>query len=363
MRVMIHIPQKSQLIAILSPTFFYYSGPDRVVERQARDFVSEGHHVTIFTLDGDMVAPSGVEVVKMGMPKSGFMQRMYKLLFFLDVAKVQRYVKMLKGYDKIVCHMYPMTILARKAKMRYGVHYNYYNMGIAYPHLFETFLERLYMRLFLLLTKMTVRGADSSTSISNFLRMELKRETGVDGNVEYCKIDPRYNLNVKGKKIVQRYGLRFPTLLYVGRISPHKGVHILISAFRVVQKVFPQARLLIVGKHTFEGYSKKLQILAAGDPAIIFVGFAEDSEITEYYGACDVYTSCTQWEGFNLPAAEAQACGKKVVLFNVGSHPEVVHSGKGVLVDAVSADAFGIAVVRLLQMAGKGSHVVKIRKH
>ena len=340
---------KNLRIAILTPTFSYFSGPDRVVERQAGDLSTAGHQVTIFTLEGDIVPPLGVRVVKMGVPKAVAMQRMYRLLFFLDVLKVWRYVTMLASFDKIICHMYPMTILARKAQRKYKIHYNYYNMGIAYPTLFETHLERLYMRFFLFLTTLTVRGADSATSISDFLRRELKNETGVDGDVEYCMISPRYNLKVSGSRIRSKYNLDFPTLLYVGRLSPHKGIHLLIEAFRVVQKSYPKAYLLIVGKPTFEGYFLRLKKLARGDPHIIFVGFVDDNEISEFYGACDVYTSCTQWEGFNLPAAEAQACGKKVVLFNVGSHPEVVEVGKGVLVEKVSPYDFGSAVVSVLR--------------
>ena len=254
---------------------------------------------------------------------------------------------MLERFDKIICHMYPMTILAKKAQRKFQVHYNYYNMGIAYPSLFPTLAERMYMRFFLFLTKLTVRGADSATSISNFLREELKKETGVDGEIEYCKINAHFKLGVDGSRIKKMYGLTHPTLLYVGRISPHKGIHILIKAFRVVQKEFPQAKLLIVGKHTFEGYSKVLHALAAGDKNIIFVGFADDKELPQYYGACDVYTSATQWEGFNLPAAEAQACGKPVVVFKVGSHPEVVKNG--VLVPKIDAQDFGRAIINVLR--------------
>jgi len=65
-----------------------------------------------------------------------------------------------------------------------------------------------------------------------------------------------------------------------------------------------------------------------------------------YYAACDLYVTASLWEGFNLPIAEAQACGKRVVAFNIGSHPEVVKNG--ILVEKGSTSKFAEAVIKLL---------------
>ena len=53
------------------------------------------------------------------------------------------------------------------------------------------------------------------------------------------------------------------------------------------------------------------------------------------------------WEGFNLPVAEAQACGKKVVAFDVCSHPEVVKNG--LLIEKDDINAFANAITGLLK--------------
>jgi glycosyltransferase involved in cell wall biosynthesis len=333
-------------IAILSPTFAKFSGPDRVVERQAQDLVEQGHHVSIFTLYSEIDSPNRVKVFQLGSPKNATLERLYRLFFFLDFPKINKWAKRLKNYDKIICHMYPMTLIAKKAKKKYGVHYNYYNMGVAYPQLFRNFLERTYMRFFLYLTKKTVRGASSATSISNFLKEELKKETGVDGNVELCKINPIYNKNVSPGNLKTKYDLSFPTFLYVGRISPHKGVHLLIKSFKLIQKQFPNAKLLIVGKHTFEEYSKELKKLAKKNKQIIFAGFVADEELPKYYAACDVYTTATLWEGFDLPAAEAQACGKPVVAFDIGAHKEIISRDN--LVKANDIGGFAKAVIKII---------------
>ncbi len=334
-------------IAILTPTFSYFSGPDRVVQQQALQFKKEGHEVTIFTLAAEIPASEGTKVVVMGMPKSLFLQRIYRLFFFVDILKVREYTSMLQGMDKIICHMYPMTIIARRAQKKYKLHYQYYNMGIAYPELFQNVAERTYMRLFRYFTALTVRGADSAISISNFLQEELKKETGVDGKVEYCTVNEQFYRKYSAKKIKEKYQLTFPTLLYVGRISPHKGIHLLLSAFKLVQQEFPDAKLLVVGKHTFDDYSKELQKMRGEEGNIIFTGFVADEELPYYFAACDVYTTATLWEGFNLPAAEAQAMNKPVVAFNIGSHPEVIK--KGVLVEPGKVEQFAQATITMLK--------------
>lgn len=334
-------------IAILTPTFSGFSGPDRVVWNEA-DELSENNEVTIFCFKADM-KHSKAKIIELGAPKNRTLERVYKLLFFLDLAKVSRISGMLKGYDRVISFLYPMTVPASKAKKRYKLRYTYYDVGLAYPKLFKSFSERTAMKLIGWLTKITVKNADDAISISGFLSKELKRETGLQSTVKYVKIDKeRFNLKVDKQKteaVVKKYGLEHPTLLYVGRISPHKGVHLLIRAFNIVKEKFPKAKLLVVGKHTFDSYSNELKKLDKG--GIIFTGFIPDEELPYYYNACDIYVTASLWEGFDMPAVEAQYCGKNVVAFDVGSHREVVK--KGILVKEGDIKAFADAVIKLIK--------------
>lgn len=337
-------------IIILTPTFSKFSGIDRLVEKEAEDYSKSGNKVTIFTFEGD-IKTRYADVVKMGMPKSSLMQRIYRLLFFMDIKKLNRYTKKLKDYELVISHSYPLNWLACLAKKRYGVKYVYHNAGIAYPKLFSSFFERLYMLLFIKLNNRTIKNADEIISISSFLRKELKNETGLNSRVEYCKINKsRFNKKVSGDKIRKRYGLgKKPLLLYVGRISPHKGIHLLIQAFNIVLKKIPEAELIIVGKHTFDNYSEKLKKMS--NSSVIVAGYVPDEELPYYYAACDLYVTATLWEGFNLPAAEAQAMGKRVVAFELCSHPEVVKNG--ILVKPYDVKGFADAVVKLLEKNAK----------
>ena len=331
-------------IAILTPTFSKFSGIDRLVECEAEDYTKKGYEVTIFTFKGDIKTKyAKVEYLKA--PKNPTLERLYRLFFFLDIPKTKKYVKKLKEFDIVLSHFYPLNCLAYYAKKKHGVKFIYHNAGIAFPSLFSGF-ERLYMRLFSYFNRKSIKNADECISISKFLQRELKKE-GFNSKVEYCKIDKkRFHKGIKGNKIRKKYNLRKdPVLLYVGRISPHKGIHLLLESFNLILKRIPKAKLLVVGKHTFGNYSKQLKKLS--NSSVIFTGFVPDEDVPYYYAASDIYVTATLWEGFDLPAVEAQACGKPVVAFDLCAHPEVVK--KGILVKAKDTKAFGEAVVNILK--------------
>lgn len=60
-----------------------------------------------------------------------------------------------------------------------------------------------------------------------------------------------------------------------------------------------------------------------------------DDEKWEYLRRLDVFVSCSLWEGFNLPLAEAQALGTVGLAFDVGAHPEVTPFVMGGIADVV----------------------------
>ena len=337
-------------VALLTPTFFEFSGIDRVVERQAKDLILNGDTVAIFTFEATMEPPHNVRLEILGMPKNPFWQRVYRLFFPLDFIKAMKWVPKLKDFDIIYSHQYPMNWLACLSKRFYGKEYIYYDYGIALPETFSNFVERTYMKILAFLVRRTVRKADGAISISHYLHKQLKDETGLISTVVYPLIDEeRFHSGLDGTIIRRKYNLtKEPIVLYVGRISPHKGVHLLIRAFNLLRQEIPNARLFIVGKHTFPGYSSALRKIS--DDSVVFADSVTDEELPLFYAACDVYATGTLWEGFDLPLAEAQACGKPVVAFDIGPHPEVVQStDAGTLVSPEDITEMSGAIKKLLK--------------
>ncbi len=327
-------------IAILTPTFSGFSGIDRVVYMQAQD-LSKDHDVTIFAFKGTLKPPKRVRLVTLGCPTDPTIERFYRLFMFLDFPKINSAARLLEEFDEIISHMYPMNLIAIKSGKKWAFH----NHGVAYPELFST-VERIYLELFNYFSNQSIRKATERIAISKFIAGELKRETGLTSKILPDRVDKRFRKGLNGAKIKKKHKIgKEPVLLYVGRISPHKGVDLLIRAFNLLLERVPNTKLMIVGKRTFGAYGQLLDDLAKKN--VIFAGFVPDEELPYYYAACDVYTTCSRWEGFDLPVVEAQTCGRPVIAFDCCSHPEVVK--KGFLVEDGNINKFAKAVESVLR--------------
>lgn len=340
-------------IAILTPTFNYYSGIDRVVQLQAEDYTKKGHEVTIIALDGD-ITPEGYKLMKLGMIKNLFLQRLYRLFFFLDAIKMMYYRK-LKEYDIVISHFYPMNLLACIAKWRYKkIKYIYHNHGmpLEFKEVDNNLFYYLYMKLFFFLSTLTLFNVDKINCVSKYvkdicLKKEVKYRKNIKVNVVYNKIDKkRFNINVNGEYIRKKWNINNEKVyLYVGRLAPHKGISLLLEMFKDTKKRESNTKLIIVGVPTYDSYYRELRENA--DKDVIFAGYVDDRELPSYYGACDVYVTASSWECYNLPVAEAQVCGKPVIAFDIGSHKEVVK--KGTLIPEGDLDRFTNSMIRYVK--------------
>lgn len=141
-------------------------------------------------------------------------------------------------------------------------------------------------------------------------------------------------------------------LLYVGRLTPIKGVHVLITAFREIHRLMPDVRLIITGSSFFGGAAKtayEQKLVALAEPvndAIVFTGYLPHEKLKYLYSAVDIVVFPSVWpEPFGLVMLEAMASGTCLVASAVGGIPEVVENEiNGVLVEPNDAGALARAV-------------------
>lgn len=140
----------------------------------------------------------------------------------------------------------------------------------------------------------------------------------------------------------------------VGRLSPEKGLEYLISGMSDIVKVFPKAKLLIVGSGK-EAYRNALEdkIKREGLSSNIFImDFLDD--IHEVFQIFDVYCLSSLTEGFNRTLLEAMSAGLPVIATAVGGNREiVVDSVNGILVQACDSHALSTATIGLLEDKNK----------
>ncbi|MGH2627641.1 MAG: glycosyltransferase family 4 protein [Anaerolineales bacterium] len=143
-------------------------------------------------------------------------------------------------------------------------------------------------------------------------RLRVVREAAAPG---FKPLGPRQR-----HALLSRFGLGDqPYLLYVGGISPHKNLAVLIDAFSKVALDHPGVRLVLAGDRKddpFLSSAASVGAAAASSPAcdrIHFTGFVTDAELVALYGGAVATALPSLAEGFGLTAAESSACGTPVV--------------------------------------------------
>jgi glycosyltransferase involved in cell wall biosynthesis len=154
-------------------------------------------------------------------------------------------------------------------------------------------------------------------------------------------------------------GGRKPQLLFVGRVSPEKGIHDLIGAMRILRESYPAIHLNIVGgigsapkefmvdlcedplvknltRYYSEGdvgedyYFACLKKMIGDDlkEHVTFVGPVTQDELVHYYRNADILVNPSLSESFGMSLVEAMASEKPVIGTRVGGMVNVVAEGE-----------------------------------
>jgi glycosyltransferase involved in cell wall biosynthesis len=118
-----------------------------------------------------------------------------------------------------------------------------------------------------------------------------------------------------------------PTVLFVGRLSPHKRQDEVIRAFALYRRHrAPEARLVLVGDPITPAYAERLQALAErlAPGAVTIETGLDAAELGERYREADAFLCLSAHEGFCIPLLEAFHFGVPVIARPNGAVPETV---------------------------------------
>ena len=177
-------------------------------------------------------------------------------------------------------------------------------------------------------------------AVSEATRADVERIAGVPPNrlrLVYNAPDPGF-LQPDGPdsaeerwRIMERYQIQYPYLLYAGNIRRHKNIPRLVEAFAVVREqlashpVYGDLRLVIIGDNISQYPSVRQAVIRSrAEHVVRFLGFVPFETLRCFYQSAAAFVFPSRYEGFGLPPLEAMACGAPVVTSNVSSLPEVV---------------------------------------
>lgn len=140
------------------------------------------------------------------------------------------------------------------------------------------------------------------------------------------------------------------SVVFLGRILPHKGIHVLIEGLPA------GVPLHVIGPIGEVGYLARLRAAAAGKRVAFHhglgdgevVGFLQRAMALVHPTPVDANGDARAHELFGLALVEAMACGCPVIASDVASLPEIVGDGTtGLLIPPNDSAAIGAAITRL----------------
>jgi L-malate glycosyltransferase len=191
-----------------------------------------------------------------------------------------------------------------------------------------------------LVRSVQVAAADSAFNAAELEALGATRTAVIPLLVDYTRLGPPRTSPAPGP----------PTVIFVGRLSPHKHQDEVIRAFSLYRRHrAPDARLILVGDPISSRYLEFLRSLAESlaPGAVSIESSLSNAELGERYRAAHVFLCLSAHEGFCIPVLEALSQGLPVIARPAGAIPETTGDA-AILVDdpdpAVIAELVHLAV-------------------
>ena len=135
---------------------------------------------------------------------------------------------------------------------------------------------------------------------------------------------------------LNKYNLKKPFILTVGKLEPRKNLNRLIEVFNRVKN--HSVILVIVGPPGWNKTNTSInRLIEASSGNVYYLGRIADEELYSLYLSSLFYIQPSIWEGFGYPVVEAMKLNKPVAAANTSSLKEIVQDA-GLLFDPYNLD-------------------------
>ena len=162
-----------------------------------------------------------------------------------------------------------------------------------------------------------------------------------------------HGMKTSGFSRTKRPGRRPRTIGYLGAVIPVKGVHVLIEAFKKLDR--PDLVLAIHGEcqafHDDQTYKERLEAQAGGRKNIVFAGAYEPEDVPRLLEGIDILVvPSLWWETFCITLREGLLAGIPVVASDLGAMREALDGEEnGLLFRTGDANDLARVLARLLE--------------
>jgi glycosyltransferase involved in cell wall biosynthesis len=219
------------------------------------------------------------------------------------------------------------------------------------PWRYKTPKKQLYLKMFEspMLKQASCIHAIAPNELDGFKQAGLEAPYTVIPN----GINPEEFAELPDPKIAEQQWdiLRDRTVvLFLGRLSPEKGLDPLIQAWRNVIDLEPNALLMLAGPN-FQGYGDKLEALVnslALNNSVLFPGKLQGASKLAALSRADLFVLPSYSEGFSIAILEALASSKPCVITKNCNFPDVAKSEAGIIVET-DATQLSEALLQLIR--------------
>ncbi|HLI49176.1 MAG TPA: glycosyltransferase family 1 protein [Chthonomonas sp.] len=211
-------------------------------------------------------------------------------------------------------------------------------------------MEPLRRRALALLVPRVARRATKVHAISEFTKQEIITHLRVDSS-KICVIHrssrPKPSCSPdKVREVLCHLHIQQPYLLAFSSLSPHKNIPFLVEGFAKLTETYPHQLVLIGHTPPNSVVEQTITKLGLGD-RVICTGYVDELTVAALLQAAHVLVFPSHYEGFGLPALEAQWAGVPLVCSHAGSLPEIAGEG-AIYFDPCSYDSLLSALRQVL---------------
>lgn len=208
-----------------------------------------------------------------------------------------------------------------------------------------------------LLLPASLRKAKKIVTLSEFVRREigamwpaLAEKVVVIPGAPYLERTCREKLpGPDRKRVLRRYGLLDPYILFVGTLEPRKNIEKMLDAYFLLEKMGVTGRQMVLVGPSGWGLGPIQRALENSSRAacIRWLGYVPDEDLAVLYQEAELFLYLSVYEGFGFPPLEAMAAGTCVVASDRASLAECLGDA-AVLVDPLNVEEVAEAIRSLL---------------